>query len=354
MTSGTEGRNAESRLVSVIIPTCNRRAMLEKCLDALRRQTYPDYELIVVDDCSTDDTAQFLRDFAERHPQLRFRTFRNARHAGANPSRNRGVRAASGAFVAFLDSDCIARKDWLQNLMRGFTSQRVAAVSGCVHDVPPRNIYELTVKGTHRLHRAGAAHRLVAGNMCIRRQLLLEYGLDEDRSRPLRDRHGRPDVSVSGRGDEEGLFLVLRAAGYEQRVVLDAVVLHDHRLNGKTFVRQAFRGGRSAARLVYKFHLPPRLDLAPFLLTYLTLPLVSLAWWLAVLPPVFFGAALAAITYNDRIRKGKTLGETIRSFPMLLLYYHVRLGGYVLETSRLHVTRHSLQRVRLNEYARTV
>lgn len=343
---------SEAPLVSIVIPTCNRQDVLARCLDALTRQTCPSYEIIVVDDHSTDDTPTLLRRFAERHPQLNFQALRNQQHAGANPSRNRGIQASRGEFVAFLDNDCIAEPDWLGNLMRGFTGGRVAAVTGRVVDPPPRNIYELAFQGTHRLASAGPANRLIAGNMCVRRALLLEHRLDEDRAAPSVDKHGQPDVTVSGRGDEEGLFLLLRAAGYQAWVVPDAVVLHEHRLNRRSFFRQAFGGGRSAARLVYKYHLAQRLDMLPFLLAYLTLPLALVNPRLVAAPVFFFVGALAAITYNDLIRKGKTVGETIRSFPMLLVYYHVRLCGYVLETLRLRLSKPTLQRVRLNRIQR--
>ena len=74
-------------LVSVIIPTCDRREILNRCLGALAVQTYPNYELIVVDDFSADGTAELLREFADVHPELAFHALRNDVHAGANPSR---------------------------------------------------------------------------------------------------------------------------------------------------------------------------------------------------------------------------------------------------------------------------
>ena len=147
---------------------------------------------------------------------------------------------------------------------------------------------------------------------------------------------------------------MLRAAGYEQRVVPEAVVRHEHHLVRSTFFRQAFRGGRSAARLVYKFHLSPRLDMLPFLLTYLTVPL-ALVWpWLWTMPGFFLAAALGAITYNDRVRKGKAWGEIARTFPLLVAYYHARLCGYALEALRLRLTRHGIERVHLDSVAREI
>jgi glycosyltransferase involved in cell wall biosynthesis len=339
--------STESPSVSVVIPTCNRREVLARCLAALTRQSHTDFEVIVVDDCSDDGTPEFLAEYAEAHPEFTLRWLVNETHAGANPSRNRGIRTARAELVAFLDSDCIAEPQWLEQLVAGFSSERVAAVTGRVNNLPPSNIYELAFKGTHRLAGAGPAHRLVAGNMCVRRDLLLRFMLDEDRAEQPMTADGRPDLTVSGRGDEEGLFLHLRAAGYEQRVVPDAAVLHEHRIARRSFFRQAFRGGRSAARLVYKYYLPPRIDMLPFILAYLTLLLLFIDLRLWPAPALLLLLALAAITYNDLFRKGKTVGQTLRSFPILLAYYHVRLVGYVLESFRLRLSRHDIQRVRL-------
>ena len=246
-----------------------------------------------------------------------------------------------GEFVAFADDDCIAQPDWLERLMGGFVSDRVAAVTGRVDDPTPTNIYELTFKGTHRVYGCVHATRLVGGNMCVRRRLLDEFVLDEDRA------GAAADVNVSGRGDEEGLFLRLRAAGYEQRVVHDAVVLHEHYYTGRTFFRQAYKGGTSSARLGYKYYLRPRVELVPLLLAYLLLPLCWLgAVWLLV-PAACAALFLAAITYNELWRKRKTIFETLITFPVLLAYYHARLAGYVVQLLRLYTGREKIERVRL-------
>lgn len=333
--------------VSVVVPTCNRSAALVECLKALAAQTYPRYEVLVIDDASTDDTAARLAALAADHADVAVRILQNPEQRGANPSRNRGIRAARAPLVAFLDDDCVPQPDWLARLVAPFADRRVAAVSGLVRDVPPRNVFEHCFHGTHRLHRSGDLHRLVLGNLAVRRALLLKYRLDEDRAGAARDATGRPDLSVSGRGDEEGLFLRLRAAGYRQVAALDAVVTHDHPLSARAFFRQAWRGGCAAARLVYKFHLPPRLDLLPFLAAWATLPLMLLHVAFGGLALFCFGAGVAAISYNDLARKGKSVAQWLGTLPLLVVYYHVRLGGYVAETLRLHLTRHNLRRERL-------
>jgi glycosyltransferase involved in cell wall biosynthesis len=259
---------------------------------------------------------------------------------GANPSRNRAIRDSKGEFVALLDDDSIAAPDWLERLLAGFVSERVAAVTGRVNSDEARNIYDLTLKGTQRVVGSVHATRLVGCNMCVRRCHLVAFMLDEDRAAVV------ADTSSSGRGDEEGLYLGLKAAGYEIRVVHDAVVLHDHHYTRRAFFRQAFRGGRSTARLGYKYHLRPRVELVPLLLAYVLLPVAWVGPWVWVAPALPAGLFLPAITYNDLFRKGKTVWETLITYPMLLVYYHLRLAGYVLQHARFLLRLERIERVR--------
>lgn len=342
--TGEPDRHGDSLDASIVIPTCNRRDILARCLSALVNQTCPSYEIIVVDDYSTDETAAMLNDFAAQHPHVNFRWLRNEQHLGINPSRNRGIQAARGKFVAFLDSDCIAERDWLEKLLAGFTSPRVAAVVGRVDDPPARNIYELALSGVARVHGSGPAPRLVGGNLAVRRSILLEYGFDEDARWKSPIKNGVVQSPVC---DEESLFLTLRAAGYEQRVVPDAAVLHMHPYDRAAFLKQALAGGRGAAYLVHKYYLPHRIDLLPWMLTYLTAPLAVFGYQYAAIPAAFMLAALAAVAYNEIARKGKTPGQLIRCYPALFIYYQLRLIAYVSETIRLKLGLRPAQRIRL-------
>jgi glycosyltransferase involved in cell wall biosynthesis len=85
--------------VSVIIPTYNRAQYVCEAIESVLAQTYRDFEIIVVDDSSTDDTEERLRPYMDR--------IRYTRQANAGPSvaRNRGILASSGEYTAFLDSD---------------------------------------------------------------------------------------------------------------------------------------------------------------------------------------------------------------------------------------------------------
>ena len=91
-------------IVSVVIPTYNRAAELKRCLDSLVAQTTDDFEVLVCDDGSTDDTVEVVGGFADR---LNLRFLPSARWGGPARPRNLGIENAAGEWIAFLDSD-----DW--------------------------------------------------------------------------------------------------------------------------------------------------------------------------------------------------------------------------------------------------
>lgn len=91
--------------VSVIIPTYNRAHLLRRAVLSVQAQTLPDWEVIVVDDCSTEDIAGALAEFDDR----RIRLIRHPVNRGAPAARNTGIASASAPWIAFLDSD----DEWL-------------------------------------------------------------------------------------------------------------------------------------------------------------------------------------------------------------------------------------------------
>lgn len=88
-------------LVSVIIPAHNRAGLLPRAIKSILSQTYDNYEIVVADDCSTDNTGEVIKSFKDK----RIVYVRHDRNRGANAARNTGVRLAKGCFIAFLDSD---------------------------------------------------------------------------------------------------------------------------------------------------------------------------------------------------------------------------------------------------------
>ena len=108
---------------SVIVPTFNGAGRIGKCLRALLAQTTPGTEILVVDDGSTDDTAEVVR----RFPQVRLVVQSNGGPAAA---RNRGAREARGDILLFTDDDCIPTSGWLRAMLSPFTDPQVVGAKG--------------------------------------------------------------------------------------------------------------------------------------------------------------------------------------------------------------------------------
>lgn len=100
--------------VSVYLPTCNRKASLQKAIESVLRQTFTQWELIVVDDASEDGTPDLLQKFAASESRVRF--FRNEQPGGAPKARNRAIAAAIGDFITGLDDDDTFHPDRLAAL----------------------------------------------------------------------------------------------------------------------------------------------------------------------------------------------------------------------------------------------
>ena len=98
--------------ISVILPLYNAARFLAECLKSIQNQTFQDFELICVNDASTDDTMQILQDFQKEDKRIRI--FSNPEHSGAAYSRNRGMKEAVGKYLSFLDGDDIFEEEMLE------------------------------------------------------------------------------------------------------------------------------------------------------------------------------------------------------------------------------------------------
>lgn len=103
--------NHTQPLVSVIVPVYNVEAYLDACLDSVKGQTYRNLEILLVEDCSTDDSLRVL----EKHlADERVRLIRHEQNAGLSAARNTGIEAAGGAYLLFVDSDDLIEPDLVE------------------------------------------------------------------------------------------------------------------------------------------------------------------------------------------------------------------------------------------------
>lgn len=101
-------------LVSIIMPSYNTAKFIEETIDSVLAQTYTEWELIIVDDCSTDNTDEVVAKYTDS----RIRYLKNEKNSGAAVSRNRALREAKGRWIAFLDSDDLWTAEKLEKQIR--------------------------------------------------------------------------------------------------------------------------------------------------------------------------------------------------------------------------------------------
>lgn len=94
-----------SDLVSIITPSYNSSLFILETIRSVVAQTYEKWEMIITDDCSTDDTVDLIREYIKEHNETRIKLLENEENSGAAASRNRAIREAKGKWIAFLDSD---------------------------------------------------------------------------------------------------------------------------------------------------------------------------------------------------------------------------------------------------------
>jgi glycosyltransferase involved in cell wall biosynthesis len=198
---------------SFIIPTYNRLPILKKCLTALEHQNYTasvqNYEVILVDDGSTDGTLEWLQNHQQDFPHVR--CFEQP-HQGPAAARNLGVEKAEGDTIIFIDSDLVVTETFLQahaqtlveaakNNDRIFTYGRV--INTCNFENPTNEPYKIT---------DFSAAYFATGNVAIARHWLLEAGLFDTRFQL----YGWEDLELGVRLKKLGLTLIKcpQAVGY--------------------------------------------------------------------------------------------------------------------------------------------
>lgn len=109
-----------SDLVSIIMPSYNTAQYITETIQSVINQTYQNWELIIVDDCSTDDTDIVVGKIKD--PRIKY--IKNQRNSGAAVSRNRALKIANGRWVAFLDSDDLWKPEKLEKQIRFMTKKK--------------------------------------------------------------------------------------------------------------------------------------------------------------------------------------------------------------------------------------
>jgi glycosyltransferase involved in cell wall biosynthesis len=216
--------------VSVIIPVYNGARTIRDTVECVLRQSLRPFEIIIVDDGSTDNTREILKSFRSRIVYL------PKQNGGPASARNLGVKFAHGEYVAFTDSDCLPDRDWLSNLMRGFDHPRVGGVGGVIRNVRS-NLTGEYVDVIRLLDPEADQHGeipyLITANACFRPEALLKAGLFDERF-------------LKPGGEEAELCLRIKELGYRFNFADNAVVLHHHRQTTVSLLKTLANYGEGA------------------------------------------------------------------------------------------------------------
>lgn len=223
--------------ISVLVCTRNGSATLRDCLEALGRQTHPDFEVLVIDDGSTDATPDIAKSFG-------FVRCHRQEHAGLSAARNLGMNLARGELLAYTDDDCIPDEDWLTHVSRAFDDARCVAAGGPNLPPPARSVVEACVgvapgAPSHVLLDDFEAEHLPGCNLVIRKSALRAIG------------GFREEFTTAG--DDVDVCWRLQAHGGKLRFVPAAMVWHHRRCTVPGYLRQQRGYGHAEAMLIRRY-----------------------------------------------------------------------------------------------------
>lgn len=168
--------------ISVVVPAYNAEAYIEATIRSILNQTWRDFELIVIDDCSRDRTVEIVSRLAEE--DRRITLLKNEKNSGVSVSRNTGVSKAKGEWIAFLDSDDLWREDKLEKQL-AFLESRQDAVLGYTasafmdEDGSPYN-YILEAEEVMTYRKLLRRNLITCSSVMVRREVMARHPMGGD------------------------------------------------------------------------------------------------------------------------------------------------------------------------------
>lgn len=148
-------------MISIITPVYNAANFIKKTMEMVQAQSYTNWELLLVDDGSKDDSVSVIKSYLQENPDERIRLIEKGVNEGAALTRNRGIKEAKGRFIAFLDADDVWLPDKLELQMRFMEEKRAGFVfsayefgdedavgTGRIVHVPDRLTYQKALSRT--------------------------------------------------------------------------------------------------------------------------------------------------------------------------------------------------------------
>ena len=166
-------------LVSIIIPTYNREHLINETLDSVLAQTYINWECIVVDDGSTDNTFDIADEYCKKDSRFQYHKRPINRNKGANASRNYGFELSNGVYVNWFDDDDIMLKDFILFKVDTIKNIDIVITSGIIVDKNKRFIKDFNFSNVYNLYKQfGLGQtKIITNSVMFRRSFLEEKKL---------------------------------------------------------------------------------------------------------------------------------------------------------------------------------
>lgn len=165
-------------LVSVVVPTYNEEKTIEGTLKALVRQSYRNFEIIIIDSGSKDGTLEILKKYQRNYRRIKLRKIKEKNIANA---RNTGLKHAKGEIIAFLDCGRIPPRNWLKKILKSFRNKNIVGVGGSFKTFKNTkyNLFELFT-ALDKIYRSGFKKQIVnivcTGNSAFKKSVIKKVG----------------------------------------------------------------------------------------------------------------------------------------------------------------------------------
>jgi len=216
-----------SPLVSIIIVNYNGEKFLKKCLSSIKRQTYSDFEIIIVDNGSTDGSVKFVK----REYLGSVRLIENSQNLGFGKGNNQGIMISKGEYVALLNNDTEVEPNWLSELVK--VAQSDKRIGMCASKIILGDNQAQIDAAGHLIYpdglNRGRGHREKdVGQYDIKEEVLFPSACAAIYSRDMLDEIGLFDEDFFAYGDDTDIGIRARLMGWKCIYVPTAVVYHYH------------------------------------------------------------------------------------------------------------------------------
>lgn len=197
--------------VSVIIAVFNDENNIGNCIESVLNQSHKNFELIIVNDASTDNTLDIVKQYSKIDTRIKY--FSNRTNKAQAYSRNIAINNSQGDIIAIIDSDCVARNDWLKNLISGLKNENIVMGNSLStkENIWAKEIFKQYKKWFSSKNKGNYLDSLDTKNCAIRKIIFEKIGLFDPKASPSEDTE---------------LAIRVKKADFKIRYAEDAIITH--------------------------------------------------------------------------------------------------------------------------------